>query len=653
MAYMRTTAWLVIPAVFAMLALTPGCGQAPETDEQPEQTPNTQEAPDTGADNEAPRQDADGDEGRQGEMTPEGLKFTVPFERGDGSITLSRQDGMLRVDTLVMMPYHGGDHQDDLGAHVRLVFSVNGRAGRMLMYHPSPVWMPNPSNQPAPFRMESRFDREQVQRVAERPSFAGEADIAHYDRWYATVFVDTRRLVMPGNTPDSRADLWYFGAVLGSRAGLVEWPTGLNQANPSTTPEAMVRIRLSDLPERPATGSNPMEPLEEAENAMVTAQQRLMAQQISRQTLPRVFSELKTYRDEFPTHLWPRDLLYQFSMLAAMHQIDGVDTDYARYLKDCIEVAPGQSRLHTEYIRAVMARDFDGAKAHYDYVMQTPMVTGRPTTRGFMMLEWAETLINWGYVDMGREVIEAAGELDAVQQDASLRVNYGLAYAALAIRQGDSRKAAEHYQRVLTTETGRLDPRQMQPMQAEMQYQSQAAEQWEEELEFQAEDAEKRNPRLILETDKGRIVIELFEDDAPNTVASLVSLASDGFYNGLKFHRVEPNFVAQGGCPKGNGMGHPGYRLKREVSRRNHFRGTVAMARAQAPDSAGSQFYICVSNSRSVLNLSGEYAVVGRVIEGMEVADMLRVGDKMNTVRVENLRDHAYEPETLPAEEGE
>jgi cyclophilin family peptidyl-prolyl cis-trans isomerase len=330
-----------------------------------------------------------------------------------------------------------------------------------------------------------------------------------------------------------------------------------------------------------------------------------------------------------------------------------VGSNYVKLLRDYIEVAPGQSRAHIEYIRALMQSDFDAAKAHHEYVMQTPLVTGREVTRGFMLLEWAESLINWGYVEQAKEVLEQITNFEAVQGDASLRVNYGLARAMLAIRQGDSAKAAEHYQHILTTETGTLDPRQMQPMQAERQYQMQAAEQWEEELRFQAEDAEKRNPRLIMETGKGRIVIELFEDDAPNTVSSLVSLASSGFYNGLNFHRVEPSFVVQGGCPEGTGGGHPGYRIKREISRRNHFRGTVAMARSQDPDSAGSQFYICVSNSRSVLNLSGEYAVVGRVIEGMEVADMLRVGDKIESVRVENLRDHAYEPETLPLAEGE
>ncbi|MCB9932620.1 MAG: peptidylprolyl isomerase [Planctomycetes bacterium] len=193
-----------------------------------------------------------------------------------------------------------------------------------------------------------------------------------------------------------------------------------------------------------------------------------------------------------------------------------------------------------------------------------------------------------------------------------------------------------------------LNSNQFNTIQQNLQFQRQAAEQWEEELKFQAEDAKKTNPRWVVETSRGKIVIELFEDDSPNTVKSLVKLAKDKFYDGLTFHRVEPNFVAQGGDPNGDGSGGPGYRIKFEENRRGHFRGTVAMARAQSKDSAGSQFYICTANSPNVLSLTGNYVVVGRVIEGMEAADMLRVGDKIISIRAENLRNHEYQPEVTP-----
>jgi peptidyl-prolyl cis-trans isomerase B (cyclophilin B) len=181
------------------------------------------------------------------------------------------------------------------------------------------------------------------------------------------------------------------------------------------------------------------------------------------------------------------------------------------------------------------------------------------------------------------------------------------------------------------------------------QFQLQAAEQWQDELKYREADAAKVNPRWIIETDKGRIVVELFQDDAPNTVASLVSLAQKKFYDGLNFHRVEKDFVVQGGCPNGNGSGGPGYRTKFEKNKRKHFRGTFAMARSQDLNSQGSQFYICVSNSPPVINLSdNNYLVVGRVLEGMEVADKIRRGDKIKSITAENLREGEYKPETIP-----
>src|SRR5437870_4973991 len=101
-------------------------------------------------------------------------------------------------------------------------------------------------------------------------------------------------------------------------------------------------------------------------------------------------------------------------------------------------------------------------------------------------------------------------------------------------------------------------------------------------------------PTAVITLEKGaEIRIELFPEDAPKTVANFVALAKKGFYNGLTFHRVVPNFVVQGGCPKGNGTGGPGYNVPAEFNAQKHVRGTIAMARSQHPDSAGSQFYIC------------------------------------------------------------
>jgi peptidyl-prolyl cis-trans isomerase B (cyclophilin B) len=139
----------------------------------------------------------------------------------------------------------------------------------------------------------------------------------------------------------------------------------------------------------------------------------------------------------------------------------------------------------------------------------------------------------------------------------------------------------------------------------------------------------------VIETDRGTIVIELYPEVAPATVANFEKLARDGFYDGLTFHRVEPGFVIQGGDPDGTGMGGPGYDIPGEISAsEKHLRGTVAMARKgdQAnPErrSSGSQFYICLGDAP---HLDQAYTVFGGVVSGMEVADRIRRGDVMNRV---------------------
>ena len=129
----------------------------------------------------------------------------------------------------------------------------------------------------------------------------------------------------------------------------------------------------------------------------------------------------------------------------------------------------------------------------------------------------------------------------------------------------------------------------------------------------------------------GEIRMEFFPEDAPTTVENFVTLAKKGFYDGLTFHRVVPDFVAQGGCPKGDGTGGPGHTIEAEFNAQKHVRGTVAMARAQHPDSAGSQFYICYGPTP---HLDGSYTVFGRVVAGMEHVDRVGQGDRMTSVTI-------------------
>lgn len=142
-----------------------------------------------------------------------------------------------------------------------------------------------------------------------------------------------------------------------------------------------------------------------------------------------------------------------------------------------------------------------------------------------------------------------------------------------------------------------------------------------------------KNPVVtILMENGGSIKVELYPDNAPNTVNNFISLAKKGFYNGLIFHRVIPGFMIQGGDPDGNGSGGPGYDIKGEFSSNghkndlNHIRGVISMARSSDPDSAGSQFFIM---HKDAPHLDGKYASFGKTIEGIEEVDKI-AGVKAN-----------------------
>jgi cyclophilin family peptidyl-prolyl cis-trans isomerase len=136
----------------------------------------------------------------------------------------------------------------------------------------------------------------------------------------------------------------------------------------------------------------------------------------------------------------------------------------------------------------------------------------------------------------------------------------------------------------------------------------------------------------VITLDNGNeIRLEFYPADAPKTVENFVTLAKKGFYNNLTFHRVVRDFVVQGGCPKGNGTGGPGYTIPAEFNKQKHVRGTVAMARSQDPNSAGSQFYICYG---ATPHLDGNYTVFGKITSGMEHVDRIKQGDRMKSVAI-------------------
>jgi cyclophilin family peptidyl-prolyl cis-trans isomerase len=176
---------------------------------------------------------------------------------------------------------------------------------------------------------------------------------------------------------------------------------------------------------------------------------------------------------------------------------------------------------------------------------------------------------------------------------------------------------------------------------------------WDKEQQIREAEAKADDlPRVRIKTAKGEIVVELFENEAPNTVANFITLVEKKFYDGLTFHRVLPGFMAQGGDPKGDGMGGPGYSIPDEVSNpnhRNHFRGSLSMAKSSAPNSGGSQFFLCFVPTPG---LDGVHTVFGRVISGFDVLSKIQRRDpedpnmadpdKILEMKVERKRKHEY-----------
>lgn len=140
--------------------------------------------------------------------------------------------------------------------------------------------------------------------------------------------------------------------------------------------------------------------------------------------------------------------------------------------------------------------------------------------------------------------------------------------------------------------------------------------------------------KAIIDTIKGKMEVEFYENDAPKTVQNFVDLSKSGFYNGLTFHRVIPDFVIQGGCPQGTGVGGPGYAIDCELDGDNqyHDRGVLSMAHA-GRNTGGSQFFICHSR-KNTAHLDRNHTCFGKVVEGVEVIDMIEGGDKINSISI-------------------
>jgi len=142
-------------------------------------------------------------------------------------------------------------------------------------------------------------------------------------------------------------------------------------------------------------------------------------------------------------------------------------------------------------------------------------------------------------------------------------------------------------------------------------------------------------PKAQMNTDKGTMTIEFYDKDAPKTVENFITLAKKGFYDGVVFHRVIPNFMIQGGDPTGTGTGGPGYTIPDELTGDNQYHdfGVLSMANTGRPNSGGSQFFICHSR-QSTQHLDRKHTVFGKVVDGLDVVNQIRQGDKITSITV-------------------
>lgn len=228
-------------------------------------------------------------------------------------------------------------------------------------------------------------------------------------------------------------------------------------------------------------------------------------------------------------------------------------------------------------------------------------------------------------------------------------------------RLGDALFAQHRFEEALAalesiSPSARVEPRVRSSISRAIPYCRDYLELWPLEQDRRRAEAEADDlPRVEIVTEKGLIVVELFENEAPNTVANFISLVESGFYEQTSFHRFEPDFMIQGGDPNSKpgatgtaGQGDPGYYIPDEHlgdDHRLHFGDSLSMAKRTDPNTAGCQFYF---NHRPSPWLNGKHTVFGRVVTGLEVVRSLRRDDRIVLARVSRKRDHEYEPSTLP-----
>lgn len=346
----------------------------------------------------------------------------------------------------------------------------------------------------------------------------------------------------------------------------------------------------------------------------------------------------------------------------------GARAEFDKQMEDWKVILKKMRELRTNF---QTAKDDEQKKLSAEFDVE--VTKGRqmlPKLRESALAAWVET----GSADpqLERFLLKFVG--DAVDQD---NFEDGLALAKKLLDAGSTEKllpaaagvcayatsdfaAAEGYLKT-ASDNGSMLAQDTEISKLGVQFAAQVATEkglWEKEVAIRKAEEEKDDlPRVKMTTSKGVIVLELFENEAPDTVGNFISLVEKKFYDGKTFHRVLQHFMAQGGCPKGDGTGGPGYQIYCECFKpeyRRHFRGSLSMAHA-GRDTGGSQFFLTF---RPTPELDGRHTCFGRVIEGMEVLakiqrrdpDMMQgeiIPDKIVTAEVVRKRDHVYAPKKV------
>ena len=313
-------------------------------------------------------------------------QYSIPFERGAGYAKFVRQNDMLRVDVDVRLPYSAGDGQRSRGSCVDLILSVDGLHGRHLFFYPNPIWLPDGQGSFPPYRIEMSYDKNKDEplRLQGEPSFVGTSDIKFWDHWTASIWIDLRYVLIPGNSPTSLAETWHAGLVMGNEAATLVYPSGLDVQNPGKTPKSLLSFDFAKLPEVDDDDENPRDELIKAERERYDAMRGIEAK-FAVKDYAGVMESLAARIESHPTEVWPHYLSYLLSLTARQRGLPGVDTDYVKYETAYIDACPGQSSAHLDYLSNLLGDgEFDKATEYAKLVFASELCANRPATDGYM-----------------------------------------------------------------------------------------------------------------------------------------------------------------------------------------------------------------------------------------------------------------------------